>query len=74
MYDALRNEITATNWNDLIDDTIDVYCSNVSNRIASLADKYIPNKNEKIITSDPSWNNNIHTMIRKRRGLYKKVK
>ena len=38
-YDTLRKEVTATNRNELKDDNIDIYCSNVSNRITSLADK-----------------------------------
>ena len=39
---------------NLKDDNIGIYSSNVSNRIASLANKYIPNKNGTVRTSDPS--------------------
>lgn len=74
-YDTLRHEIVTTNWNELKNDNINIHSSNISNRIVSLADKYIPNKQITIRTSDPPWLNcNICKMIRKRRRLYKKAK
>ena len=34
---------------------IDIYASNMTDRISELADKHIPNKKVKIRLSDPSW-------------------
>ena len=74
-YDSLREEISKTDWSELKSEDINTYSSNISNHIATLSDKYIPNKFIMIRSSDPPWlDNNIRKMIRKRRRLYNKAK
>ena len=69
-YDSLREEISKTDWSELKSEDIDTYSSNISNHIATLSDKYIPNKFIMIRSSDPPWlDNNIRKTLRKRRCL-----
>ena len=54
---------------------IDIYASNITDKILELAKKNIPNKTVKIRQSDPTWlTSEIKKMIRKRKRLYNKFK
>ena len=50
-YQSLSRDIRETDWESLKSNDIDIYASNITNRISELADKHIPNKRQ----SDPSW-------------------
>ena len=74
-YQSLSRDIRETDWESLKSNDIDIYASNITNRISELADKHIPNKKVKIRQSDPSWlTNEAKKLIRKRKRLFKKFK
>ena len=74
-YQSLSRDIRETDWESLKSNDIDIYASNITNRISELADKHIPNKKVKIRQSDPSWlTNEAKKIIRKRKRLFKKFK
>ena len=54
-YQSLSRDIRETDWESLKSNDIDIYASNITNRISELADKHITNKKVKIRQSDPSW-------------------
>ena len=54
-YQSLSHDIRETDWESLKINDIDIYASNITNRISELVDKHIPNKKNKIRQSDPSW-------------------
>ena len=54
-YQSLSRDIRETDWESLKSNDIDIYASNITNRISELANKHIPNKKVKIRQSDPSW-------------------
>ena len=67
-YQSLSRDIHETDWESLKSNDIDLYASNITNRISQLADKHIPNKKVKIRQSDPSWlTNKAKKKIRKRK-------
>ena len=55
VYQALSRDIRETDWESLKSLDIDIYASNITNRITELADKHIPNKKIMIRQSSPSW-------------------
>ena len=68
-------DVVDSNWNILKDNDIDIYASNVTNRIIELARKHVPNKNIKVRKSDPPWlNNNIQKLMRRKKRLFDKYK
>ena len=76
-YQSLSRDIRETDWESLKSNDIDIYASNITNRISELADKHIPNKKVKIRQSDPSWLTNEakkKKIIRKQKCLFKKFK
>lgn len=74
-YEALSDELMHTNWNELKNSDIEIYASNIVDKILNTASNYIPNKTIKIRTSDPPWlTNNIRRLMRKRKRLYDKYK
>ena len=74
-YEALSNELYETNWNNLINDDINIYAQNITDQIISVAKRHVPNKNIKVRQSDPPWlNSQIKKMIRKRKRLFNKFK
>ena len=77
-YQFLSHDINETNWISLKSNAIDIYVSNITNRISKLADKHIPNKKKikiHVRQSDPSWlTNEAKKIIRKRKRLFKKFK
>ena len=52
---SLSRDIRETDWESLKINDIDIYASNITNRISEQADKHIPNKKVKMRQSDPSW-------------------
>ena len=74
-YQSLSRDIRETDWDSLKSNDIDIYASNITNRISELFDNHIPNKKVKIRQSDPSWlTNEAKQLIRKRKRLFKKFK
>ena len=74
-YEAISNELYETNWNNLINDDINIYAQNITDQIISVAKRHVPNKNIKVRQSDPPWlNSKIKKMIRKRKRLFNKFK
>ena len=74
-YQAFSQNIIETNWESLKNNDIDIYASNITDKISELAKKNIPNKTVKIRQSDPTWlTSEIKKMIRKRKRLYNKFK
>ena len=74
-YNSLRQETSNTNWEDIINEDLDIYATNLSNHITSLAEKHIPNKYVTVRNADPMWlNSQLRRMIRKRKRLFKKAK
>ena len=74
-YQSLSRDIRETDWISLKSNDIDIYASNITNRISELANKHIPNKKVKIRQSDPSWlTNEAKKIIRKCKRLFKKFK
>ena len=74
-YEALSKELYETNWNNLINDDINIYAQNITDQIISVAKRHVPNKNIKVRQSDPPWlNSKIKKMIRKRKRLFNKFK
>ena len=57
-YQSLSRDIRKSDRESLKSNDIDIYTSNITNRISELADKHIPNKKVKIRQSDPSWSMN----------------
>ena len=57
-YEALSNELYETNWNNLINDDINIYAQNITDQIIKVAKRHVPNKNIKVRQSDPLWLNN----------------
>ena len=43
-YVSLRQETSNTNWNGIVNEGLDIYATNLSNHIISVAEKHIPNK------------------------------
>ena len=43
-YQSLSRDIREFDWESLKSNVIDIYASNITNRISELADKHIPNK------------------------------
>ena len=74
-YQAFSQNIIETNWESLKNNDIDIYATNLTDKISELAQKNIPNKTVKIRQSDPTWlTSEIKKMIRKRKRLYNKFK
>ena len=74
-YNSLRQETSNTNWDDIINEDLDIYATNLSNHIISLAEKHIPNKYVTVRNAEPMWlNSQLRRMIRKRKRLFKKAK
>ena len=74
-YQSLSRDIRETDWESLKSNDIDIYASNITNRISELVDKHIPNKKVKIRQFDPSWlTNEAKQLIRKRKRLFRKFK
>ena len=74
-YQAFSQNIIETNWESLKNNDIDIYASNITDKISELAKKNIPNKTVKIRQSDPTWlTSEIKKMIRKRKRFYNKFK
>ena len=74
-YQSLSRDIRETDWESQKSNDIDIYASNITNRISELADKHIPNKKVKIRQTDPSWlTNEAKKLMRKRKRLFKKFK
>ena len=74
-YNSLRQETSNTNWDDIINEDLDIYATNLSNHIISLAEKQIPNKYVTVRNAEPMWlNSQLRRMIRKRKRLFKKAK
>ena len=74
-YEALSNELYETNWNNLINDDINIYAQNITDQFIKVAKRHVPNKNIKVRQPDPPWlNNKIKKMIRKRKRLFNKFK
>ena len=70
-YEALSNELYETNWNNLINDDINIYAQNITDQIIKVAKRHVPTKNIK----DPPWlYNKIKKMIRKRKRLFNNFK
>ena len=60
----MRNDINTTNWESLQNDNINMHAQNISDRIISASEKYIPNKFVTIRCTDPPWLNfNIRKLI-----------
>jgi hypothetical protein len=74
-YDSLRQNASTTDWTDTYDEHMDIYCFNVTEKIKTLAQQFIPNRKVTIRPSDPPWiTAKIKCSIRKRKRLYKKAK
>ncbi|MEW8548321.1 MAG: endonuclease/exonuclease/phosphatase family protein, partial [Candidatus Thiodiazotropha sp.] len=74
-YEALSRELNETNWNNLVNDDINIYAQNITDQIINVAKRHVPNKTIKVRQSDPPWlNNTIKKMIRKRKRLFNKFK
>ena len=74
-YQTFSQNVIETNWESLKNNDIDIYASNITDKILELAKKNIPNKTVKIRQSDPTWlTSEIKKMIRKRKRLYNKFK
>ena len=72
---VFSQNIIETNLVYLKNNDIDIYASNITDKISELAKKNIPNKTVKIRQSDPTWlTSEIKKMIRKRKRLYNKFK
>ena len=65
-YQSLSRDIREADWESLKSNDIDIYASNITNRISKLADKHIPNKKVKIRQSDPSWLTNTLETTKKK--------
>ena len=52
-YNSLRHETSNTNWDDIINEDVDIYSTNLSNHIISLAEKHIPNKYVIVRNAEP---------------------
>ena len=65
----------ATDWASLFHNNLNVYASNITNRLISIAKECIPNKTVRIRPSDPLWLTcYIKRYIRKRKRAYRKAK
>ena len=74
-YDKLRTLIAGIQWEQLVDEDINIYTQNVTHAIYDAAIKSIPNKIVCIRTGDAPWMNHvIKSTIRKRKRLYHKAK
>ena len=66
-YVTFSRELAETNWDALKSDAIDAYAINITERITDLANKYIPNKTDKIRSPDTPWlTNSIKRLMRKK--------
>ena len=73
-YDSLRKETSNTNWDDIVNEDLDIYATNLSNHIISLAEKNIPNKYVTVRNAEPMWlNSRLRRMIRQRKRLFNKA-
>ena len=74
-YQQLRMKAAATDWASLFHNNLNVYVSNITNHLISIAKECIPNKTVRIRPSDPPWLTcYIKRYIRKRKRAYRKAK
>ena len=74
-YQQLRMKAAATDWASLFHNNLNVYASNITNHLISIAKECIPNKTVRIRPSDPPWlTSYIKRYIRKRKRAYRKAK
>ncbi len=74
-YNMLRQMANDTDWNNTINNDINIYADNITQKIIQLTDSCIPNKVVRIRPNDPPWmNTNIRKNIRKRKRSLKKAK
>lgn len=74
-FQSLSRELEETDWNSLHNNDIDIYATNITDKILRSASKHIPNKSIHVRSSDPPWlTNSIIRLMRKRKRLYDKFK
>ena len=73
-YQRLRAKAAETDWDALRHENLDIYATNVTSQILSIAKDCIPNKVIRIKPTDPPWlTTHIKCFIRKRKRAYKKA-
>ena len=73
-YQRLRAKAAETDWDALRHENLDIYATNVTSQILSIAKNCIPNKVIRIKPTDPPWlTTHIKCFIRKRKRAYKKA-
>ena len=76
-YQSLSRDISETDWNSFKDNNVDIYATEVTEKIMTLASKHISNKTipVRVRNSDPSWQyKSIKRLMRKRKRLLDKYK
>ena len=74
-FELLRNKANMFNWLELMNDDIDVFCQNITNKIMTLTEECIPHKVITVRPSEPPWLNSIiKRKIRSRKRHYRKAK
>ena len=74
-YALLREKALMTDWNNLKDENVNNYATNVTDHIISISKQCIPNRMVKVKPAEPPWiTSNVKRQIRKRKRLYKKAR
>lgn len=74
-YDKLRQDFHSVNWQNCINNDIDIYAQNITNQIIQIAKNNIPNKRIVVRPLDAPWMTNIvRRHIRKRKRIFRKAR
>ena len=74
-FNDLREKFSTTCWQQCMDDDIDIYSTNITNKIISTSQQVIPNRIVTIRPSEPPWmTQSLKNLIRKRKRCYKMAK
>ena len=70
-YQAFSNGLVLTDWQTLNSENINTYTENITERIATLANKHVPNRLLKARKTDSAWlTTHVKKLIRKQKRLY----
>lgn len=74
-FDAMRECIQTTNWDNIFNGDVDAVSINITCFISSLCTRFIPHKTITVRQSQPPWfHNDLRKIIRRRKRAYDRAK
>lgn len=74
-YPLLRDKAASIDWNELHDNSLDIYCNNITSKILEISKSCIPNRDVIIRQKDPPWfSSSVRKSIRQRKRAYRRAK